>query len=101
MNVLILGASGFVGRKLLDRLAQDGKLNDQPIAVLTCADAVELQDLPDPGEGTNTAIRAVQVDITDPNSVQELLQNRPRVIFHLAAVVSGQAESDFVSIVCV
>jgi len=99
MNVLLLGASGFVGRKLLARLVQDGKLNgDQPIGVLTCADAVELQDLPDKSECTELTLRAVQVDITDPESVQELLQNRPSVIFHLAAVVSGQAESDFVSI---
>ena len=101
MNVLILGSSGFVGRKLLARLVQDGKINNkdsEPIQVITCADTVVVEppDLPGNDDSTSTPVRAVQVDITDPESIQALLENRPSVIFHLAAVVSGQAEKDFV-----
>ena len=92
MNVLVIGASGFIGRKLVERLALDGKVGNDEIAVLTLADAVKPNDFP---ESNTIHMKALQVDITDASSVQELLEDSPSVIFHLAAIVSGQAESDF------
>ena len=40
MHILILGAAGMVGRKLIDRLSRDGGLNGKPIERLTLADVV-------------------------------------------------------------
>ena len=40
MHVLITGAAGMIGRKLLDRLAKDGSLNGKPIDKLTLTDMV-------------------------------------------------------------
>ncbi|MCY0448282.1 NAD-dependent epimerase/dehydratase family protein, partial [Klebsiella pneumoniae] len=34
-------------------------------------------------------------DISDAATVQALVADRPEVIFHLAAIVSGEAEADF------
>ena len=40
MHVLITGAAGMIGRKLLERLARDGGLNGKPIDMLTLTDIV-------------------------------------------------------------
>jgi len=41
MHVLVLGAAGMVGRKLIERLAREGRLGERTIAHLTAADVVE------------------------------------------------------------
>jgi len=75
---LIVGAAGMIGRKLAERLARDGVLAGRDISELTLVDTVE-------GPGITVA------DVAEP----ELIEARPDVIFHLAAVVSGEAEADF------
>ena len=40
MHVLITGAAGMIGRKLLERLARDGGLNGNTIDTLTLTDIV-------------------------------------------------------------
>jgi nucleoside-diphosphate-sugar epimerase len=75
--VLILGAAGMIGRKLAERLSRDGELAGCEISELTLADAQTGDDLGEPG------------------TAERLVAPRPDVIFHLAAVVSGEAEADF------
>ena len=41
MHILVLGAAGMVGRKLVERLLRDGRLGKQDIARLTLHDVVE------------------------------------------------------------
>jgi nucleoside-diphosphate-sugar epimerase len=82
MRVLIIGAAGMLGQKLSERLARDGSIGTQPIAALVCADVVARG-------GT------IAADLTDPSAAADLIASRPDVIVHLAAVVSGEAESDF------
>lgn len=98
MNVLIIGASGFIGRRLGDQLARDGKLigddDCKIIAKLMLADKVK-PELPRDESDDATQVKRVEVDITDPASVQTILQDTPAVIFHLAAIVSGDAETNF------
>jgi nucleoside-diphosphate-sugar epimerase len=72
MTVLVVGAAGMVGRKLAERLDGDVRLVD-----VVPAPGVEVADL----AGLDTAAR--------------LVADRPDTIFHLAAVVSGEAEADF------
>lgn len=81
MRVLIVGAAGMIGRKLAGRLRASGTLRGEPVAPLVLADAVEPAD--------------VVADLSEPGIAAELLAGRPDVIFHLAAVVSGEAEVDF------
>ena len=85
------GAAGMIGRKLTARLVLDRSLGGSPIGHLLLADAVRVED-PD---GAPFGIDCVQVDIADPRDVDSLVADRPDVVFHLAAVVSGEAESDF------
>src|ERR1700736_1812975 len=91
MHVLILGGAGMVGRKLIDRLVRDGGLNGKPIARLTLADVVN----PEKPAGFTGAVDTTTMDLSAPGEADKIVPSRPDMIFHLAAIVSGEAESDF------
>jgi len=87
MHVAVTGAAGMIGRKLVARLGDDGRLGDAELERLTLVD-VEAPDPPPSGE-------SFAGDLADPATAQRLVDGRPDVIVHLAAVVSGEAEADF------
>ena len=90
MHILITGAAGMVGRKLTERLVGKG-LNGKPIDKLTLVDVVK----PNPPAGFRGQADARALDISADDTGRKLIAGRPDVIFHLAAVVSGEAEVDF------
>lgn len=90
MHILIIGAAGMIGRKLTDRLVADGRLGGAAIDRLTLVDVVE-PTLP----RTPIALAAAAADLSTPGVPERLVAGRPDVIFHLAAIVSGEAEADF------
>jgi D-erythronate 2-dehydrogenase len=91
MHILITGAAGMIGRKLTARLLADKALNGRPIERLTLLD---ITAAPQPSSsGPRIEIRAA--DLAEPAATQAVVVERPDVIFHLAAVVSGEAELDF------
>jgi D-erythronate 2-dehydrogenase len=91
MNILILGGGGMVGRKLADRLVRDGSLGGREIRSLTLHDVVE------PAAPANPpfTVKTLTSDFARPGEPEKLVADRPDVIFHLAAIVSGEAEADF------
>ena len=91
MHILITGAAGMIGRKLTARLVKDGALNAKPIEQLTLIDVTA----PSKPEKFSGKVETAAADIADPASVQKAVSGRPEVIFHLAGVVSGEAEVDF------
>jgi nucleoside-diphosphate-sugar epimerase len=91
MHVLVLGAAGMVGRKLVERLARDGALGDRAVARATLADVVA----PEPPAGAPFAVEVRASDLSGPGEAERLVAERPDVVFHLAAIVSGEAEADF------
>lgn len=91
MHVLIIGAAGMVGRKLTDRLVRDGGLGGKPIERMTLADVVA----PTSPAGFSGKVVTLAVDISDRAVATRLVSTRPNVIFHLAAIVSGEAEANF------
>ena len=91
MHILITGAAGMIGRKLTARLVEDKSLNGEPIEALTLIDVVAPLR-PDKFTGK---VEAAAADIADPNAVRTVVAGRPDVIFHLAGVVSAEAELDF------
>jgi len=88
MHVLIVGAAGMIGRKLADRLVADGNVGGRGIERLTLVDVVA------PASRDGRA-EVVSADLAAPGEAERLIENRPDLIVHLAAVVSGEAESDF------
>jgi nucleoside-diphosphate-sugar epimerase len=91
MHILITGAAGMIGRKLVARLVAAGALDGKPIDKLTLID-VSAPQKPQGFAGTVTTSAA---DIADAAAARAAIVGRPDVIFHLAAVVSGEAELDF------
>ncbi|MBY0294684.1 MAG: SDR family oxidoreductase [Methylobacterium sp.] len=90
MHILILGAAGMVGRKLLARLAQDGHLGGTAVTRLTLHDVVAPEASP-----VRVPVSLSASDFSAPGEAERLVAGRPDVIFHLAAIVSGEAEADF------
>ncbi|MGI9524659.1 MAG: D-erythronate dehydrogenase [Hyphomicrobiaceae bacterium] len=91
MKVLIIGAAGMVGQKLAERLARDGKVGDSPITSLTLYDVVPPMA---PAESP-FLVECLDGDLPSDGEAERLLVSKPDVIFHLAAIVSGEAEIDF------
>jgi nucleoside-diphosphate-sugar epimerase len=91
VRVLVIGAAGMVGRKLAERLAREGELGGEAIAQLTLLDSVEA-GIP---EAAGFTIESIVGDLAATETSAGLLRARPDVVFHLAAVVSGEAEADF------
>nr|WP_111300430.1 D-erythronate dehydrogenase [Paracoccus saliphilus] len=91
MHVLIIGAAGMLGRKLTQRLVRDGTLAEKSITDLTLVDVVA----PQAPEGFSGKTRLMSVDLSASAVAAQLVEARPNVIFHFAAIVSGEAEADF------
>jgi nucleoside-diphosphate-sugar epimerase len=91
MHILITGAAGMIGRKLTARLVESGKLNGRVIEKLTLIDT----SAPQRPEQFAGIVGTFAADITEPAVTQAAVAGRPDVIFHLAAIVSGEAELDF------
>ncbi len=91
MHILILGAAGMIGRKLTARLVADGNVGGHPVERLTLAD-VALAECPASVQGQ---VEVVGADVAARGEAERLIEGRPDLIFHLAAVVSGEAEADF------
>src|SRR5437879_4520832 len=81
----------MVGRKLTDRLLRDGRLGTHDITRMT------LQDVVAPTKPANASIpiSVVASYFSDPGAAAPLIGHRPEVLFHLAAIVSGEAEAEF------
>ena len=86
MKIAITGAGGMLGQKLAQRIAGGG------LAGVT--DAL-MADLVAPALPAGLPGRGVAMNIADPASAKRLIEGRPDIIFHLAAIVSGEAEADF------
>src|SRR5580704_960789 len=91
MHILITGAAGMIGRKLVARLVAAGTLNGKPIDKLTLIDV----SAPQKPQDFTGSVATSAADIADAAAARAAIVGRPDVIFHLAAVVSGEAELDF------
>ncbi|TIO78413.1 MAG: SDR family oxidoreductase [Mesorhizobium sp.] len=91
MRILITGAAGMVGRKLIARLAKDGTLAGRKITALDLHDIVPAQA--PVIDGVEVAIHTG--DFAASGAAASLIGSRPDVIFHLAGIVSGEAEANF------
>lgn len=88
MHISILGGGGFLGRKLAARLAADGTLDGKPVSRLTLFDLTE-----PPKPDASFPVTALAGDLVDLPAAA--VPAGTDVVFHLAAVVSAQAEADY------
>jgi nucleoside-diphosphate-sugar epimerase len=91
MRILITGAAGMVGRKLTQRLARDRVLAGKPILALDLHDIVA----PDKSAIEGISVATHTGDLAVSGAAAALVSARPDVVFHLAGIVSGEAEANF------
>jgi nucleoside-diphosphate-sugar epimerase len=91
MKIVVTGAAGMIGRKFCEALARLHNLGGSPIKKLTMADAVE----PSVPAGARFEVATLQADISAPDVAEHLVSDAPDIVYHLAAIVSGEAEADF------
>ncbi|MCI0144805.1 SDR family oxidoreductase [Paraburkholderia sediminicola] len=94
MKVLITGGAGFLGQRLARELLARGSVKDehgrpQTITELVLLDVVHGSDFGD------NRVRSEVGDIAERSVLDSVIDDKTAAIFHLAAVVSGQAEADF------
>ncbi len=117
MRILITGAAGMIGRKLLARLLSDGELNGKaitelhlqdvvafsPSAVIPAKAGIQRASASEPSKkldprlrgGNDIKIVSHTGDLSDTDVAEHLIATKPDVIFHLAGIVSGEAEANF------
>ena len=89
MKVTLIGGGGFLGQKLAKALAGAGVVRGQPITGMVLADVIA------PGKiEAGFPVDTQQMDITDRAAVDRAVAGAD-VIWHLAAIVSAQAEAEF------
>ena len=94
MKVLITGGAGFLGRRLASKLLERGSLknaNDKDARI----DRIVLVDIAQGEPLTDPRVQTIVGDIGDPAFLKTAIDANTDSIFHLAAIVSGQAEADF------
>jgi D-erythronate 2-dehydrogenase len=91
MHIMIIGAAGMIGAKLTARLAAEPVLAGRDITRVTLVDVIE----PQTPETFKAAASNVVADLSEVGTAERLVALRPDLIFHLAAIVSGEAEADF------
>jgi len=93
MRIVITGGAGFLGTRLARKLLERGSLVDaagtsRPLRELVLLDMTAAA-VDDP------RVTAVAGDLADPAVIERVVTADTDSIFHLAAVVSGQAEAEF------
>jgi nucleoside-diphosphate-sugar epimerase len=85
-RILIIGGGGMVGQKLAHRLASEGLADSGSLEVT-------LFDMGFPASGATG--RQIIGNVTDLATIQTLAADRFDLIYHLAAIVSGESETNF------
>jgi nucleoside-diphosphate-sugar epimerase len=91
VHILVTGAAGMIGGKLAERLGKDGALAGKLIDKLTLLDVVA----PAKPASFKGNVVSIAADLAAPGEASRAIADRPEAIFHLAGVVSGEAELDF------
>ncbi|MCY4167112.1 MAG: SDR family oxidoreductase [Rhodobacter sp.] len=86
LKVLVTGGGGMLGQKLAKHLGERGLRGDRDLRVT-------LADIAFPEDGAPGT--EVVADMSVPGTMAKLAAGCPDVIFHLASVVSGEAEEDY------
>ena len=85
MRVVITGGCGFLGRRVALRLLERGDIDE----LVLFDNAPSALPLPE-----DTRLKLATGDIANRETVREVISPGTASVFHLAAVVSGQAEAD-------
>src|SRR5437763_17124029 len=88
MNVLVTGAAGFLGTRLIKALLS-GRGGGPAVSRIVAADTVPCPIVDPRVDSSKTGT------IVDSDFVRAIVEPDVDVVFHLAAVLSGQSEAEF------
>ena len=93
MRVVITGGAGFLGSRLARSILERGQFTDasgarRDVEKLVLIDVV-------PASVTDPRVETVTGDLADAALIEHAITAETDSVFHLAAVVSGQAEAEF------
>jgi D-erythronate 2-dehydrogenase len=91
MNVLITGADGFIGRKLVARLLS-GAADVEAASKLS---RLTLLDQRFGGPAADPRVTLVEGDLGAEHTLQQATESRPDLVFHLASIPGGSATKNF------
>ena len=94
MRVVITGGAGFLGSKLARKILERGTLIGADGAQHVVRELV-LFDMAPAAGFNDPRVTVVTGDVADAPTVRALIGNNVQSVFHLAAIVSGQAEAEF------
>jgi nucleoside-diphosphate-sugar epimerase len=94
MRIVITGGAGFLGLRLARALLARERLTDARGDARPIRDIVLLDITPAPDLG-DARVRSIVGDLADPAVIERAVTPDTDTVFHLAAVVSGQAEAEF------
>ena len=86
-KILILGGGGMVGQKLANHLLASGLPGHKALDITLFDMAFPLKQ--------DGRLRCITGSLTDAQNITMLARLRPDIVFHLASIVSGEAESNF------
>lgn len=86
-KILILGGGGMVGQKLANHLLASGLSGHKALDITLFDTAFPLKQ--------DGRLCCITGSLTDAQNITMLAQLRPDIVFHLASIVSGEAESNF------
>lgn len=88
MHIAITGGAGFLGLRLARAILRDG-LDGRAVERMTLIDRAHRDEIDDP------RVMLAAGDIADPAFIAQALSQPVDILYHLAAVVSSEAEADF------
>ena len=94
MKIVITGGGGFLGHRLAQKILAGGSLHDASGAPRAVRELV-LVDQAFPGQWTDPRVRTLVGDVADGRLLKDAIGGDTASVFHLAAIVSGEAEQNF------
>lgn len=97
MHIMIIGGAGMLGQKLASAIVFNKEqlaTNCRKLSLVDISEP-ELSHITDADTAEGTEINTITGDFSDAETLSLIASARPDMIYHLAAVVSGEAEANF------
>lgn len=85
-HILVTGANGFIGSRLSARLLEEADFGDCRFTLIDISHGVPIDD---------ARVRQVAGDLSDPAVLEQVIDGRADIVFHLAGILGGAAEQNY------